>query len=148
MEQIVDVPIPQNVKERTEIFKISTQDKNKQHSVEPSKLLLFHSLTRQVANTPVQHFVNTVEVEIPQFGAETGENPFAKVKGLITEFISRLQGETSSGTSKSTGKEEDLEADTGKHSSKLEAAISRSTVLNGEITTLQLGNADGHHACR
>ena len=95
--------------------------------------------TRQVANTRVQHVVNTVEEEIPQFGAETGESPFAKVMGLITELISRLQEETPSETSKSTEKEEDLEADTGKHSSKLEAAVSRSTVLNGELSTLQLG---------
>ena len=94
--------------------------------------------TRQVANTHVQHVVNTVEEEIPQFGAETGENPFAKVKGLITELISRLQEETPSETSKSTEKEEDLEADTGRHSSKLEGAVSRSTVLNGELSTLQL----------
>ena len=31
-----------------------------------------------------------------KFGAGTGENPFAKVKGSIAELISRLQGETSS----------------------------------------------------
>ena len=95
--------------------------------------------TRQVANTHVQHVVGTVEVDIPQFGAETGDGPFVKVKGSITELISRLLEETSSETSKSTGKEEDLEADIGKHSSKLEAGVSRSTVLDVEISTLQLG---------
>ena len=135
-------------------FKASPQDRIEQHSVKQTVETPAFSLaekivemlvtqmqekTRRVANTHVRRVVNTVEVEIPQFGAETGENPFAKVKGLITEWICRLQEETSSETSKSTEKEEDLEADTGKHSPKLEAAVSRSTVLDGEISTLQLG---------
>merc|ERR1712227_879743 len=40
-------------------------------------------------------------------------------------------------TSKATEKKEDLEADVAKHSSKLETAVARSTVLDGEISALQ-----------
>ena len=40
--------------------------------------------------------------------------------------------------SKATEKEEDLEADVAKHSSKLEAAVARSTILDGETSALQL----------
>ena len=123
----------------------------------PSKLLPFHSLrrslrclslrrekrkTRQDANAHVQHVVNTVGVEIPQFGAETDEDQFAMVNCLITCSISRLQAEAPSdasrtsyrdeGTSKATVKKEDFKADDAKHSSKLEAAA------DGEISTLQL----------
>ena len=39
--------------------------------------------------------------------------------------------------SEATEKKEDLEADVAKHSSKLEAAVARSTVLDGEISALQ-----------
>ena len=73
---------------------------------------------------------------ILKFGAGTGENPFMKVNTLITELISWLQDGASSETrqkacfdeetSKATEKE-DLEADTAKHSSIFETAVSRST---------------------
>ena len=49
-----------------------------------------------------------------KFGAATGEDPLARVKGLITELISQLQKEA-------------FEDDTAKHSSTLETAVSRST---------------------
>ena len=70
------------------------------------------------------------------------EHPFAKVKGLITCLINRLQAGVPSeashtsyrdeGTSKATGKKLDFEADDAKHSSKLEASV------DGEVSTLQL----------
>ena len=73
--------------------------------------------------------------------------PFVKVKDLITDLINRLQAGASSEmnqksccdeeTSKATEKKEDLEADVAKHSSKLEAAVARSIVLDGEISALQ-----------
>ena len=85
---------------------------------------------------------------IMKFGAGSGDDPFVKVKGLITDLINRLQAEASSEashksycdeeTSKATEKKEDLEGDVAKHSSKLEAAVARSTVLDGEISALQL----------
>merc|ERR1712012_1154399 len=69
------------------------------------------------------------------------------VKGLITDLINRLQAEASSEashksycdeeTSKANEKKEDLEAEIAKHSSKLETAVSRSTILDGEISALQ-----------
>ena len=76
---------------------------------------------------------------IMKLGAGNDENPFAKVKGSITELTNRFSEETSSEatcydeeTSKAT-KKENLYADTAKHSSTL---VSRST-LDCEISTLQ-----------
>ena len=97
---------------------------------------------------------------IMKFGAGAGEDPFVKVKGLITDLINRLQAEASSEashksycdeeTSKATEKKEDLEADVAKHSSKLEASVARSTVLDGEISALQseLGALSKEAACK
>ena len=87
VEQIVDVPVPQVVEELEEVFKVSPQDRIEHHSFQQTIETRASSLTekivempvtqtqektRQVANTHVQHDVDTVEVEIPQFGAETG----------------------------------------------------------------------------
>ena len=67
-----------------------------------------------------------------------------RVNTLITELISWLQDGASSETrqkacfdevtSQAIEKEEDLEADTAKHSSVLETAVSRST-LDGEVSS-------------
>ena len=103
--------------------------------------------------------VESLVVEVEKMRSELFEaerallaNPCAKVKGLITCLINGLQAEAPSkvghasysdeGTSKATEKEEDLEADIAKHSSELETAVSRSTLLGGEMTSL----ADGELA--
>ena len=91
---------------------------------------------------------------IMKFGAETGDGPFVKVKGSITESISRLLVETSSQVSlkaycnvemsAATEKEGD-EADTAKHFSKLEAAVDGKT--STLVCFLREAAANGHHAC-
>ena len=83
---------------------------------------------------------------VMKFGAGAGEDHFVKVKGLITELINRLQAEASSEAthksycdeemSKTTEKKQDLESDVAKHSSRLEAAVSKSNILEGEIAAL------------
>ena len=85
-----------------------------------------------------------------KFGAGADGDPFVKLKDLITDLISRLQAEASFETnqksycdeemSKATEKEEDLEADVAKHSSKLEAAVARSIDPDDEISALQPAN--------
>ena len=85
---------------------------------------------------------------IMKFGEGTDDDPFVKVKGLVMSLISRLQDEDlfeasqkawcNEETSNATGKREDLEADTAKcSSSSLETAVSKSSVLDGEISALQ-----------
>ena len=71
------------------------------------------------------------------FSIEAGEGLLVelKVKGSITELISRLLGKTSSETrQKACFDEETSKTDSAKHSSILETAVSRST-LDNEIST-------------
>merc|ERR1719383_506240 len=84
---------------------------------------------------------------VMKFGAGAGEDPFAKVKELITELINRLQSEASSEAShksycddeltKAQQLKMDLQTQVATHSSKLEAAVAKSSVLDGEVAELQ-----------
>ena len=101
-------------------------------------------LAEQERSTALAQLASRISA-IMKFGAGAGDDPF--VKGLITDLINRLQAEASfetnqqsycdGGMSKASEKKEDLEADVAKHSSKLEAAVARSIVLDGDISTLQ-----------
>ena len=130
-EQIVDVRVPRAVEQVTEVAK------TKEISV----------LAETIEEKMVR--VETLAVEVEKMRSELFEaeramlaNPFAKVKGLITCLISRLQVEALSemsdtsycdeGTSQATKMKDDLEADTAKHSSLIETAVSRSSLF-GEV---------------
>ena len=79
-----------------------------------------------------------------KFGAGAGEEPFAKVNELTTDLSNRLQLEASSQAShksycddelaKANEKRADLETQVTTHSSKLEAAVSQSSALDGEVS--------------
>ena len=76
----------------------------------------------------VQVVAETIEIprekidETPEFDAGAGENPFTKVKSLISNRTCRDER-----MSKTTEKKDNLDANTGKHSSTHETAVSRST---------------------
>ena len=84
---------------------------------------------------------------IMKFGADTDDDPVVKVEGLVMSLISRLHDESLSQasqkawcneeTSNATGKREYLKADTAKCSSSHETAVSKSSVVDGEISALQ-----------
>ena len=97
VEQIVDVPFPQAVEELAEVFRVFSQDRIQQHAVEQttSATSLVEMIvempvartpekTQQVANTIVQHAVNTVEVERPKIIKQTGQ------KTIIQEKINQV----------------------------------------------------------
>ena len=109
-------------------------------------LTLVRRLAKQEHSTALAQLGSHISA-IMKFGAGVDDDPFVKVKDFITDLISRLQAEASyeanqksycdEDMSKATEKKEDLEADVARHSSKLEAAVARSIVLNGEISALQ-----------
>merc|ERR1719379_1082960 len=82
-----------------------------------------------------------------RLGARVGDDPFAKVKGLIEEMIARLMSEQEAENahkaycdkemSETNAKKDDKEADLAKLNTKLDQATARSAQLKQEVATLQ-----------
>merc|ERR1719321_1188262 len=83
---------------------------------------------------------------VMRYGASSGD-PFAKVKTLITDMISKLESDASADAtekvycdeelSKSTAKKGDLDDEIAKLSTKIDQATSDSTALKAEVKELQ-----------
>merc|ERR1719161_2942084 len=82
-----------------------------------------------------------------RFGARDGDDPFAKVKGLISEMIERLMAEAEADAthkawcdkeySETNAKKDEKEGDLQKLQTKLDSAKARSEQLKDEVATLQ-----------
>merc|ERR1719265_2591860 len=80
-------------------------------------------------------------------GSQTGENPFSKVKALISDLISKLESEASAESSekafcdeemaKTDEKKSELNAALSSLTSKIDTATAKSTKLKGEVKALQ-----------
>merc|ERR1719152_267514 len=84
---------------------------------------------------------------VMRYGAASGEDPFAKVKGLITSMIDRLTAEAAAEadekaycdeeTAKTEAKKGELQDDIAKLTSKIDQATARSDRLKAEVKELQ-----------
>jgi len=87
-----------------------------------------------------------------KYGASSGEDPFAKIRGLISDMISKLQREAQSESSekaycdeemaKTAAKKEELNYEISKLTSKIDRAAAKSTSLKDSVKTLQKELAD------
>merc|ERR1719362_1889145 len=87
-----------------------------------------------------------------RFGAEAGEDPFAKVKGLITDMIAKLEADAGADAthkaycdkemSETKAKQDDKTATAEKLSTNVEQMTATSATLKEEVAALQAGLAD------
>ena len=98
VEQIVDAPVPQAVEEPAEVSRVFSQDGIQQRVMEQTtpatsfvEKIVEMPITQkaqQVANTLVQHDVNTVEVERPQIIKQTWQKPLIQEKiNQVTKHV-------------------------------------------------------------
>ena len=132
----VEVPLSQFTDKIVDISVVAQREIRMNRKIQKTTEIHQLQITDEVVEVPAVLIVQVPQVqvvaktvEIPQLRIvekidETpiGENPFAKVKGVITELISRLE-------------EEDLDTDTTKQSFKLETVVSHT--VDGEIPMLQ-----------
>merc|ERR1719272_1364065 len=89
---------------------------------------------------------------VATYGSTSGEDPFSKIKGLISDMIAKLEKEAQGDatekaycdkeTAETTAKKEDNEAELKKLTVKIDQAAARSAKLKGEVATLQKELAD------
>merc|ERR1719399_1399307 len=82
-----------------------------------------------------------------RFGAKDGDDPFAKVKGLIADMIQRLMDQLAAEAThkawcdkefaETNAKKDEKEADLAKLNMKIDAATARSAKLKEEVAQLQ-----------
>ena len=99
VEQIVDAKVPRAVEELAKVFRVFSEDRIQQRTVEQTfpaiplaekivelPFIQTEEKAQQVANTLVQHDVDTVEVEKPKIIKETKQ----RMKPIIQEKINQV----------------------------------------------------------
>merc|ERR1719225_136107 len=109
-------------------------------------LTLIKKLAREHHSAALAQLASRIGA-VMRFGTAAGQDPFAKVKELITDLIAKLQAEAGSEAtekaycdeqmSKTAEKKAELEYDISKLTAKLDQSISKSASLKSEVKELQ-----------
>jgi len=109
-------------------------------------ITLVKKLAREQHSAALAQLASRIAAVV-KYGARDGADPFAKVKGLISDMIVKLEKEAESEAtekaycdeqiSKTEAKKAELEADLAKTTSKIDKAAAKSTELKGEAKELQ-----------
>merc|ERR1719160_1291596 len=112
---------------------------------------LVKKLAREQHSTALAQLASRINAVI-RYGATSGDDPFAKVKGLITDMITKLMNEAAAEASekaycdeemaKTKAKKEELTDDITKLTSKIDSDSAASERLKAEVKDLQKALAD------
>jgi len=129
-------------------LQVATNRKASSHAVMANVEIvsLVKKLARQHHSAALAQLASRIAT-VFRYGAQSGEDPFSKVKSLISDLIAKLESEASEEASekafcdeeiaKTDAKKGDLNSELDSLTSKIETATAKSTKLKGQVKELQ-----------
>jgi hypothetical protein len=128
------------------LFQVGSQMRTRADLAKTEVITIVKKLAKEQGSTALAQLASRIAA-VMQYGAAAGEDPFGKVKELITGLISKLEAEATGDASekdycdeqmsKTEAKKAEIEEDLSKLSTKIDQASAKSTTLKEEAKKLQ-----------